>query len=254
MLSTLPIAACTLCNAKWQTIWFSGSSASYAPLSKITHLRRSRSIKARRKDIQFAGYNAQVRRPCLSALKHAVETRPGTNPAPLLTLNEAKGIASSRGFYLNVRKWGFIYTVTCNDGGPDGKLVGISSGFTAAPFGLMHCDSLRVYTRDLAPCNGKSSALRGTGLGLLMCAAVIALGREAGCAKAEILAINDDDVMHRRLCRYYRRMGFQDVVEVGGRGLSDLPHLLVWGGPGTRMNVDTTEFLRKWSDAVRSRR
>lgn len=68
----------------------------------------------------------------------------------------------------------------------------MSSGFTAAPFGLMHCDSLRVFTRELQPRHGQSSAQRGVGLGLFMCGAVIALGRQAGCPKAEILAINDD--------------------------------------------------------------
>lgn len=56
----------------------------------------------------------------------------------------------------------------------------------------MHCDSLRVFTRELQPQDGQSSAQRGIGLGLFMCGAVIALGLEAGCPKAEILAINDD--------------------------------------------------------------
>ena len=62
------------------------------------------------------------------------------------------------------------------------------------------------------------------------------------------------DVAHRRLCKYYRRMGFETVVEVGGRGLRDFPHLLVWGGIGTRMNVDTIAFLTRWSGPIRNRK
>lgn len=68
----------------------------------------------------------------------------------------------------------------------------MSSGFTAAPFGLMHCDSLRVDTSQLSDRDGRTGRQRGVGLGLLMCGAVIALGHEAGCCTAEILAINDD--------------------------------------------------------------
>ncbi len=56
----------------------------------------------------------------------------------------------------------------------------------------MHCDSLKVDTGKLSARGGCSGKQRGVGLGLLMCGAVIALGREAGCRTAEILAINDD--------------------------------------------------------------
>lgn len=49
-------------------------------------------------------------------------------------------------------------------------------------------------------------------------------------------------------------MGFETVVEVGGRGLRDVPHLLVWGGVGTRMDVDTTAFLARWSGPIRDRK
>jgi hypothetical protein len=46
-------------------------------------------------------------------------------------------------------------------------------------------------------------------------------------------------------------MGFKVVREVGANGLSDLPHQLVWGGVGTRMDADTTTFLRRWSNMRR---
>ena len=45
---------------------------------------------------------------------------------------------------------------------------------------------------------------------------------------------------------YYSRLGFKVVHEVTG-GLRDIPHMLVWGGLGSRMDVDIEELLRKWS-------
>lgn len=62
------------------------------------------------------------------------------------------------------------------------------------------------------------------------------------------------DDTHARLCKYYKRMSFEVVREVGGNGLSDLPHQLVWGGVGTRMDADISAFLRRWSNAIRNRR
>jgi hypothetical protein len=42
------------------------------------------------------------------------------------------------------------------------------------------------------------------------------------------------------------------LLQVGGRGfLQDLPHLLVWGGEGTRMDADIDEALGRWTPALR---
>ncbi len=52
--------------------------------------------------------------------------------------------------------------------------------------------------------------------------------------------------------RYYTYYGFKPVRVVGGNGLSDLPHLLVWGGEGTRMDADVLAWLQRWTPAIRS--
>ena len=54
------------------------------------------------------------------------------------------------------------------------------------------------------------------------------------------------DYQHKRLVKYYTRLGFQYVREVGSNGLADLPDLLVWGGAGTRMNCNPEAMLRQW--------
>jgi hypothetical protein len=57
--------------------------------------------------------------------------------------------------------------------------------------------------------------------------------------------------MHARLVRYYSYFGFKPVATVGGNGLSDVPHMLVWGGQGTRLDADVRRMLAKWTPALR---
>ena len=52
--------------------------------------------------------------------------------------------------------------------------------------------------------------------------------------------------------RYYERMGFRRVREVGAGGLGDLPHLLVWGGAGMRMDGDLPELMERWAPLIRA--
>eukprot|EP00887_Chlorella_sp_A99_P007188 scaffold2.g7188.t1 len=118
----------------------------------------------------------------------------------------------------------------------------------------MHCDSLQVFARGLGGEEGARARGGGVrGLGLLLGGATFAAGASAGCTKAEILAIDDDDVWHERLVRYYSHFGFVPVHRVTGR-LADLPHMLVWGGAGTRMDADIPAMLARWTPAIRARR
>lgn len=57
--------------------------------------------------------------------------------------------------------------------------------------------------------------------------------------------------MHARLVGYYQRFGFVAVRAVEGGSLGDLPHMLVWGGAGTRMDADIETMLRRWGRAIR---
>jgi hypothetical protein len=53
---------------------------------------------------------------------------------------------------------------------------------------------------------------------------------------------------------YYRRFGFVPVRVVTGASLADLPHQLVWGGVGTRMDADVHAMLARWGPAIRKSR
>jgi hypothetical protein len=59
------------------------------------------------------------------------------------------------------------------------------------------------------------------------------------------------DAWAKRLVRYYSYFGFKAVYEVGGRGLADVPDMLVWGGAGTRMDAEIEPMLQRWSASIR---
>ena len=134
--------------------------------------------------------------------------------------------------------------------------MGWVSGFVLPPpVGILHLDKVVVDLGGLsgAGAGGRLQRLRGMhGLGLLLGAAAVCHGAEAGCRRAELLAINDGPPTYGRLVRHYERLGFCAVREVGENGLSDLPHLLVWGGEGMRMDAEIKDLLEKWSPYLKA--
>ncbi|KAJ6409474.1 hypothetical protein OIU84_009049 [Salix udensis] len=105
---------------------------------------------------------------------------------------------------------------------------------------ILHLDSIRLRRETL----GMEKSIFG--IGLFIGAVAIRHGYDSGCKTAELLAINDSDLYHSKLVRFYARIGFKAVHEVTGSTIGDLPHLLVWGGIGTRMDADVEELLIKW--------
>ncbi|KAL4420811.1 hypothetical protein ABPG75_010467 [Micractinium tetrahymenae] len=194
----------------------------------------------------------------------------------LLTFEEVQTIARERGLEISVKTLGPFYRIVCRDAverqpdvrrassleraaaeagegvGGSGRVLAVTSGFLVPPpLGLMHCDTLQVFTRGQRGEEGARTRGGALGLGLLMGAATFSFGAAAGCRKAEILAINDDDAWHDRLVTYYLRFGFVPVRVVTGDSMADLPHMLVWGGAGTRLDADVLGMLRRWTPAVR---
>ncbi|KAG2496074.1 hypothetical protein HYH03_005993 [Edaphochlamys debaryana] len=194
-----------------------------------------------------------TRRPviCVASARSSAGAGDAAKSGPLVTLDEVQRAARRRGLDITVKDLGPFYRVVVRDGGPEGKVVGVTTGFVAPPFGLMHCDTLQIFTKGIKGEEGQRVRGGALGLGLLMGGATFAYGNAAGCRTAEILAINDDEHTHARLVKYYSYFGFKPVRTVGGNGLSDLPHLLVWGGEGTRMDADIRAMLRRWTPALR---
>lgn len=88
---------------------------------------------------------------------------------------------------------------------------------------------------------------RSEGVGPLIWCAVFAWALEASpCRRARLLAIRDSAAQHRRLVRYFQRLGFEPVRQVAA-GAADLPLRLIWGGAGLLMRGDCdTGLERAW--------
>lgn len=148
------------------------------------------------------------------------------------------------GLYLDLETLGPLYKVRCHLGDTSGVLLGESDGFIIPFARLMHCDTMRIYNSKLKGVQRSMDLQLGfMGLGKVLAKAVLTYGYSKGCLRAEILAINDEEDTHRKLVMYYKRLGFRSVREVVGDSLSDVPHMLVWGGAGTRMDASIPDFL-----------
>ncbi|XP_050209765.1 uncharacterized protein LOC126660347 [Mercurialis annua] len=105
---------------------------------------------------------------------------------------------------------------------------------------ILHLDSIKLKKETL----GMEKSIYG--IGLFIGAVAVRYGFDCGCRVAELLAINDSDLYHSKLVRFYTRIGFKPVHEVSGSTFGDMAHMLVWGGVGTRMDADVEELLLKW--------
>ncbi|EXC31474.1 hypothetical protein L484_003673 [Morus notabilis] len=112
---------------------------------------------------------------------------------------------------------------------------------------ILHLDSIRLQREAL----GMEKSIFG--IGLFIGGVAVRYGYDCGCRTAELMAINDSDLYHQKLVRFYKRIGFKVVHEVTGSTFGDLPHMLVWGGVGTRMVADIEELMVKWCTRFKSR-
>ncbi|MBM5800437.1 MAG: hypothetical protein FJ077_06270 [Cyanobacteria bacterium K_DeepCast_35m_m2_023] len=118
------------------------------------------------------------------------------------------------------------------------QLLGELKGWALPSAAGLRLDTMRVQ--------GDNSA----GVGALIWAASFAWALEATpCRSATILAIRDNERQHQRLVRYFQRLGFTPLRELGA-GVLDLGPRLIWGGAGLLMQADCAEGLsrssRRW--------
>jgi hypothetical protein len=155
------------------------------------------------------------------------------------TLGQLEREASRRQLLLRLQvgrpagvAWSLRVGVARRDG-PRLTLLGELKGWALPAADGLRLDTLRVQ--------GEGTAA----VGALIWAATFAWALEATpCRRARLLAIRDGERQHRRLVRYFQRLGFQPVRELGA-GPADLPARLVWGGAGLLMQGDCAEGLRR---------
>lgn len=158
-------------------------------------------------------------------------------------------LASSRAQNLDVqlRTLGPLFRITAKSLETNREL-GRAEGLVRVWFGgkILHLDSIRLNRETL----GMERSIFG--IGLFIGAVAIRYGYDCGCKTAELLAINDSDLYHSKLVRFYKRIGFKAVHEVTGSTIGDMPHMLMWGGVGTRMDASIAELLVKWCSRFKS--
>jgi hypothetical protein len=112
-------------------------------------------------------------------------------------------------------------------------LLGELRGWCLPTAAGLRLDTMRVQGVDTAAA------------GPLIWAATFAWALEATpCRTARLLAIRDGERQHRRLVRYFRRLGFLPLRELGS-GPLDLGPRVLWGGAGLLMQGDCAEGLRR---------
>ena len=115
------------------------------------------------------------------------------------------------------------------------QLLGELKGWALPTTNGLRLDTMRVQGEQTA------------GVGGLIWAASFAWALEATpCRIATILAIRDSERQHQRLVRYFRRVGFTPLRELGA-GPLDLAPRLIWGGAGLLMQGDCAEGLARSS-------
>lgn len=113
------------------------------------------------------------------------------------------------------------------------QLLGELKGWALPTAAGLRLDTMRVQGADTAA------------VGPLLWAATFAWALEATpCRSARFLAIRDDARQHRRLVRYFTRLGFEPVRELGAAAW-DLPARTLWGGAGLLMRGDCQLVLQR---------
>ena len=159
----------------------------------------------------------------------------------LPSLVEIEQLAAARGLLLRlqVRRWLAITSLRVVVARPRPELPPLLLGELKG-WSLPLPDGLQLDTMRVQGSNTQS-------VGALIWAATFAWALEATpCRSARLLAIRDHEAQHRRLVRYFRRLGFEPIRDVGAAA-ADLPLRLVWGGAGLLMRGDCAVGLeRAW--------
>ncbi|KAI8532658.1 hypothetical protein RHMOL_Rhmol11G0230700 [Rhododendron molle] len=173
-------------------------------------------------------------------------TKPEATSIP--TMSEIMEASKSQKIGLQIQSLGPFFRITAKSSETQ-KELGRAEGLVRVWLGgkILHLDSIRLRRETL----GMERSIFG--IGLFVGAVAVRYGYDCGCGKAELLAINDSDLYHSKLVKFYKRIGFRAVHEVTGSSLGDLSHMLVWGGIGTRMDANISELLVKWCTRFKPR-
>lgn len=172
------------------------------------------------------------------------------SPTPW-TVEELEDYCDRLGVVVSFTTFGPGYRAVARAKYDETLILGYVEGFLRPAGAILHLDKMEVFQPMLQRVRRKepqSFDFGGIsfGLGLVMGYRCLLFAKEKGCSIAEFLAIDDEEFQHKRLVRYYKRVGFQTVKYVG-EDIGDIPDRLVWGGCGTLMKEDIDILIQKWA-------
>lgn len=174
---------------------------------------------------------------------------------PLWTVEELeKYSAETTGVVISFSTVGPGYRAVARAKHDESLILGYVEGFVRPSGQILHLDKMEIFKPQVekakrqAPDSFDFGGI-SFGVGLLMGYRCLLHAMEKGCRKAEFLAINDEEFQHKRLVRYYKRVGFK-VVKYVGEDVKNIPDRLIWGGCGTLMEEDVGVLIRKWADLL----
>mmetsp|Transcript_42695 Transcript_42695/g.72822 ORF Transcript_42695/g.72822 Transcript_42695/m.72822 type:complete len:247 (-) Transcript_42695:256-996(-) len=172
----------------------------------------------------------------------------------IATIEEITSFATTNGVELSFKTTGPGYRgVAVSKSDPE-NILGYIEGFIRPSGRILHADKMEIFKSALFEARREEETFTGGGTflgpGLLIAFVCLLHGKESGCEMCEFLAIDDADFQHKRLKRYYRVAGFEEVRYVGEE-LKDIPDRLVWGGCGTLMTNNIDYILKKWTRIIR---
>ncbi|RYQ92424.1 hypothetical protein Ahy_B09g098651 isoform A [Arachis hypogaea] len=182
--------------------------------------------------------NKNYRWPCVTAKKTSEEGDKRSLPS----MSDILEASRAQKLDLQLKTLGPFFRITATSLQTRAEL-GKAEGLVRISFQgtkILHLDSMKLRRETL------SMEKSIFGLGLFIGAVAILHGYDSGCTTAQLLAINDSDLYHSKLVRFYSRLGFREVCQVSGSSIGDIPHMLVWGGVGTRMDASIEELMLKW--------
>ena len=200
----------------------------------------------------FSPSQSVASKSCHNRLMHLSSTSSDTSA--IADIEEITNFASKNGVELSFTTAGPGYrgvAVSKND--PE-NILGYIEGFIRPGGKILHADKMEIFKSALNSARREEQAFSGGGTflgpGLLIAFVCLLHGMENGCQMCEFLAIDDAEFQHKRLIRYYKTAGFQEVRYVGEE-LKDIPDRLVWGGCGTLMTERIDSILKKWTRIIR---
>ncbi len=167
---------------------------------------------------------------------------------------QLKEFSESVGVTLSLTTLGPGYRVVARASHDKEQILGYCEGFVRPAGNILHVDKLEVWKKalDRAAKENPQGFKKGGqifGVSLLLGYLTMLFGQSQSCTVAEFLAIDDEDFQHKRLVRFFKRAGFNEIRYVGD-DIKNIPDRLVWGGRGTLMNQNIEKLLTRWDKVL----